>query len=295
MRELGLYLGCVIPTEQYAYEMSIREVLPRFDIELTDLYGATCCGAPLRNINLFTTMYLSARNMALCEEKGIDLYAPCPICHLALTEAKKKLKENQELKEKINSKLKEEDLRYKGIIELYHTLDLLHDVIGLDEIEEKVEEPLEDITFAAHYGCNTIRPNNLDRPDDSENPQKLEELMELIGIETEDYPEKLDCCGGQVISDHNESALTKAGEKVEAVQNHGFDGMATICPWGQRMLDSKQDSSADTIGESLSLPVLYYIQLLGVAMGIDQSKLGLELNLSPVDKLEAIEGIEEVE
>ncbi|MFP3871791.1 MAG: CoB--CoM heterodisulfide reductase iron-sulfur subunit B family protein [Candidatus Natronoplasma sp.] len=292
MEKLGLYLGCVIPTEQYAYEMSIREVLPRFDIKLTDLDEATCCGAPLRNINLFTTMYLSARNMALCEKEGIDLYAPCPICHLALTEAKEKLEENQELKDKINSKLEEEDLRYEGTTELYHTLDLLHDVIGLDEIKDKVEEPLEDITFAAHYGCNSIRPNALPRPDDSENPRKLEELMEGIGMKTEDYPEKLNCCGGQVILDYNESALTKAGEKIEAVQNQGFDGMSTVCPWGHRMLDSKQDSAADTIGGSLDLPVLYYIQLLGIAMGIDQSKLGLELNLSPIDKLDIIEEVE---
>ncbi|MEF8874499.1 MAG: CoB--CoM heterodisulfide reductase iron-sulfur subunit B family protein [Candidatus Thermoplasmatota archaeon] len=295
MKELGLYLGCVIPTEQYAYEMSIREVLPKFDIELVNLDEATCCGSPLRNVNMFTTMYLSARNMALCEKKDIDLYAPCPICHLGLTEAKESLEENPELKEKINSKLEEEDLRYEGSTELYHTLDLLHDEIGLEEIEDQVKKPFDDLTFAAHYGCNTIRPNDLDRPDDSENPQKLEELMEVIGIKTEDYPEKLDCCGGQVISDHNESALTKAGEKVEAVQDHGFDGMSTLCPWGHRLLDSKQDSAADTIGESLNLPILYYIQLLGVAMGIDQSKLGLELNLSPVDKLGTIESIEEAE
>ena len=85
---VGLFLGCIIPTEQYAYELSLRRVLPELGIEVKELEGASCCGAPLRSINLNLSMYLSLRNLAICEMAGLDMLAPCPICHLALSEAK---------------------------------------------------------------------------------------------------------------------------------------------------------------------------------------------------------------
>ncbi len=287
--ELGLYLGCLIPTEQYAYELSIREVFPKLGVELKDIQGPTCCGAPLRNINMSLTMYLSARNLALAEKQDLDILAPCPYCHQALTRTMAVLDENQELREKVNSHLADEDMRYQGNVKLYHVLDLLHDVVGVEKIKEEVEKPLEGTNIAANYGCHLIRPNGLERPDDSEDPQKMESLLRAIGMDSEDYVEKLDCCGAHVMVNEPESALTKTGQKLEAVQERGFHGMATMCPWGQRMFDSKQEDAAATVGASLELPVLYYTQLLGIAMGISPSDLGIELNLSPIHKIEHLE------
>ena len=117
MKKLGLYLGCTIPTEQYGYEMSIREIMPDLGIELVDVDNTSCCGAPMRSVNLLMQMYLSARNIALWEEKKLDMYAPCPLCHLSLTETKNRLAACKKLRDKIVHKLKEtEDLNYTGKI-----------------------------------------------------------------------------------------------------------------------------------------------------------------------------------
>lgn len=283
--KLGLYLGCIIPTEQFAYEISIRETLPKFGIELIDLENVSCCGGPLRSINLFMTMYLSARNLAVAEAQGLDILVPCPYCHLALTEAKTTLDRNHELRDRINTMLKDEGLEYKGRTKMYHVLDLLHDVIGIDAIKKKVKNPLDGKKIAAHYGCHLIRPHHLPRPDDSEHPTKMEALLKAIGAETEDYVEKLNCCGGPILVNHPESALTKTGQKLQAVEQRNFNAMATMCPWGQRILDGKQSNAAQTVGATISLPVIYYTQLLGLAMGISPEKLGLELNNSPVDRI----------
>jgi len=285
---VGLYLGCVIPTEQFAYEMSLRETLPKFGIEIVDLKNTSCCGTPLRSINLFMATYLSARNLAVFEKEGLDMLAPCPRCHLAFTEVKNILEENPELNEKVNGMLKEEGLKYEGKIRLFHTLDLLHDEIGVEEIQKQVKNPIGGLKIAAHYGCHLIRPHKIGRPDDSENPQKLENLLEAIGALTEDYTEKLKCCGAPINVNLTESALTKTGQKLKAVQNHSFDALTNICPWGHRMMDGKQDNAGQTIGDSLSIPVVYYTQLLGLAMGIERSKLGLDLNMSPIDKLDIL-------
>jgi len=287
MTRIGLYLGCLIPTEQYAYEMAIREVLPDFGMELVDVEGVACCGAPLRHINLSLTMYLSARNIALFEKDDLDMLAPCPYCHQAVSETKHVLDGNPELRKNVNAHLKEEGLTYRGTLRHYHLLDLLHDIVGVDRIKEKAKVSLEGLNIAAHYGCHLIRPNDIPRPDDSENPQKMETLLEAIGAKSDYYNEKLDCCGAHILLNESESALTKTGQKLQAVQKHGFSGLATMCPWGHRMFDSKQDSAAQTVGGSLDVPVIYYIQLLGLAMGKDPASLGMNLNRSPVDRLMA--------
>ena len=280
MKKLGLYLGCTIPTEQYGYEMSIREIMPEFDIELVDLENASCCGAPLKSVNLIMQMYLSARNIAICESKGLDMYAPCPQCHLSLTETKNRLKDSGKLREKIVKELKDyEGLEYKGDLNIYHTVDLFYDKIGLDVIKKKVKKPLE-WNIACHYGCQTVRYSDAGRPDIAEHPSKMEEIIEVSGGKTQDYSETLNCCGAPLMITHKESALTKAGEKLKAIQDRNFDATAIVCPFGGRMLDSKQEKAGSTIGEKLDMPVFYLTQLVGLAMDKEKNKLGIDLNLS---------------
>lgn len=284
-KELGLYPGCVMSTEQYAYELSIKNVIPDFNIKLVDLDNTSCCGAPIRSINLLMQMYLSARNIAICEEKGLDMYAPCSLGHLSLTETKNRLNNSKELREKIVKKLKEkEGLEYKGEIRIYHTVDLLYDIIGLEKIKKKVKKPIK-WKIACHYGCHTVRYTDAGRPDRAEHPNKMEEIIKAIGGETWNYSEKLNCCGGPLMVTHREAALTKAGEKLKAIKDKGFDAIAIVCPYGGRMLDGRQDKAASTIGEKLGVPVFYLTQLIGLAIGKKPEELGLHLNLSPVDKL----------
>ena len=287
---VGFFLGCVIPTEQYAYELSLRKLMPRLGVELVDLEGFSCCGAPLRSINQNLCKYLSIRNLAICSMAGVDILAPCPICHLALTEAKNLMtsQETSEESERYKTMLAEEGLEYKREITIYHTIDILHDVIGLDKIKENIVKPLGEVEFACHYGCHTIRPTDTGRPDSAEHPEKLENLLKLLGASSRTYPERLNCCGGPLILNLPDSALTKTGQKLKAVQDRGFAGLVDVCPWGHRLLDTRQKNAADTIGEKLDVPVFYLTQLIGLALGIKPEELGLNLNLSPINRIEAL-------
>ncbi len=282
--KVGLFPGCIIPTEQYGYEISIREVLPEYGIELIDLDDVSCCGAPLRSINLLMQIYLSARNIAICEMKGLDMYSPCPQCHLSLSEAKMRLENSKPLRKKIEKKLKDEGLEYRGEIKIFHTLDLLYDRIGLDHIKEKVENPL-NLNIACHYGCHTIRYSDVGRPDSAEHPFKMEEIIRALGGKSDDYPEKQNCCGAPLMLAHKDSAMTKTGEKLMAIQERGYQAMAIVCPFGGKMMDSKQEDASNVIGKKLDIPVFYLTQLLGLVMGKEKNKLGLDLNLSPIENV----------
>jgi len=284
-RSMGLYPGCVTSTEQYNYEMSIREVLPELGIELVDVENTSCCGSPFKSINLLMQTYLSARNIAIFEMQGLDMYTPCPQCHLSLVETKNRMNESSDLREKVNSLLMEEEgLKYKGNVNIYHTLNLLHDIVGLDMISEKVKRPL-GMNIACHEGCQTVRYTEAGRPDRSEHPEKMERIIRTLGGTASYYSDELNCCGAPLMVTHKESAITKAGEKLKAVKDRGFEAMAIVCPFGGRVLDSKQDRASETIGEKIGLPVFYLTQLIGISMGKDPTSLGLNLNRSPVGRL----------
>jgi heterodisulfide reductase subunit B len=281
----ALYPGCVMPTEQYAYEISVREILPKLGVELVDVKGFSCCGEPLKSVNQMLTLSLSARNLAIAEKQGLDIYAPCPMCHLALTECKRIIDSDQDMNERINKFLEDEGLSYTETVNLVDTVELLHDVVGLEKIKSLVKKPLKDLKLASHYGCHAIRPSEIGRPDDSENPEKIDRILEVLGSKPEYYPEKLDCCGGLLTANLPESALTKTGQKLQKVQEYGFDAFVDTCPWCHRQYDAKQTKAGETVAAKLEVPVFYLTQLLGLAFGVPKEKLGLDLNLSPVDKI----------
>jgi len=282
--KVAVYWGCVIPTSQYAYEMSVREIMPHLGIELVDLDNASCCGTPVQSVNMVAAVYLAARNIAIAEKTGFsDLLAVCNGCHLSLFEATHFLKEDEKLREQINSLLKEEDLQYSGKVKIWHTIDFLHDKVGEDAIRKALTNSLNGLKVAVHYGCHILRPSSVGTVDDPENPQKLDKLIEWLGAESIPYPEKLDCCGAMLMLSHPDAAFTFTGLKLKAVQDTGAEALIDSCPSCQNMFDVRQKSAGATTGAKLNFPVIYYTQLLGLAMGISQEKLGLNLNRSPVD------------
>jgi len=284
--KVAVYWGCLIPTIQYGYEMSVRAVMPQLDLELVELNSVSCCGTPIQSVNMFAALYLAARNLAMAEKTGLDnLFLPCNGCYLSLSEAKHFLSQDNKLRERINNVLKEENLRYEGAIKIWHTINLLHDLVGEEKIREVAKRSLKGLKIAVHYGCHILRPSTLQPVDNSENPRKMDELVEWLGAKSVAYPEKLDCCGYMLLLSHPNAALTFTGLKLKAVQDWGADALAVSCPSCQMMFDMRQKSAAATASVKLNLPVLYYTQLLGLAMNISTERLGLNLNRSPIDGL----------
>ncbi len=283
--KIAVFWGCCILTNQFAYEMSLRDVLPKFEIEPVDLSEHICCGDPIKSVNDFAANYCAARVLALANLTKLDnLLVPCNRCHFTISEAKNTLETKRKIGKKIKNLLQEEGLDYNPNINIWHTIDLLHDFVGLEKIKKVIRKPLKGLKVATHVGCQIIRYSDLGRVDDAENPRKLDELVNALGAEPIDYPEKLDCCGAALLRSHVDSALSLAGSKLKAVHEKA-ETMVVSCPDCQLMFDAKQKEAATTVGAKLSLPVVYYTQLLGLALGIEESRLGLQLNQSSVEEL----------
>ncbi|MGQ9743184.1 MAG: CoB--CoM heterodisulfide reductase iron-sulfur subunit B family protein [Candidatus Bathycorpusculaceae bacterium] len=284
--KLAVFWGCHILTNQYAYEMSVRETFQKLKIELVDLSEANCCGDPIKNVNDSAANYLAVRVLALANATGLEnLLIPCNRCHFAISEAKNIMNKNKQPSQKIESLLAEEGLKYNPNIKIWHVIDFLHDFVGLDSIKKAARKPLKGLKLATHVGCQIIRYSDLGRVDDAENPRKLDELVDALGAKTVDYAEKLDCCGAALMFSHANSALSLAGAKIKALQNLEVDGLVVSCSNCGLMFDFRQKDAAAMVGANPNLPVIYYTQLLGLVLNIEMEKLGLHLNQSPIEQL----------
>jgi heterodisulfide reductase subunit B len=284
--KLALYPGCIVQSEQYAFEISARETLSILGIQIEELEGLSCCGYPLKNVSVPAWFYMSARNLALAEDNEIDLLPLCNGCNLSFREVKNYLSENSKLKERINSLLSMEGLKYTGKAKSWHILEVFNQIVGIEKIKNSVKMPLNGLKLAAHYGCHALRPSPIGLIDDPENPQILEELIQILGASAVDYPERLDCCGQGLSMTTGKTALTISGGKLKAIQDQLFDGVVTVCPFCTKMLDSKQRAiRVSTEYKEVNMPVFYYTQLIGLAMGLDVERIGLTLNSSPVGEI----------
>ncbi|MEG8946466.1 CoB--CoM heterodisulfide reductase iron-sulfur subunit B family protein [Rosettibacter firmus] len=281
------YPGCSLHTVNNNYDKSCRAVFNALNCELVELEDWNCCGATIyMSIKEITALAVAARNLALAERIGYDIVTPCSSCYTILNKANKYLKSNNEVFDKVNLCLKEAGLSYNGTVRVRHPLDILVNDIGIEIIKLNVKIPLIGLRIANYYGCQIVRPEK--GFDDRENPMSMENLFENIGAEDVYFPYKLRCCGGMLMTTYQSSSLNLTKEILECAQENGADCIATTCPLCQMNLEGYQNKINRIYSTTYKIPILFFTQILGVALGIDVGELGLEQNFYKCDKLESL-------
>jgi heterodisulfide reductase subunit B2 len=286
----ALFLGCTIPVRAQNYELSAREVAKKLGIDFLDVPEFSCCGFPVKSSNHETSMVIAARNLAIAAEKKEKICTLCNACTSVLTEANKELTKNKELREKINKELAKIGKEFKPGVEIKHFSRILYEDIGLDIIREKIKTDLSKLSISIHYGCHYLRPTELyDGFDDAENPSTVENLVAVTGAAVVDYKNKLECCGGAILGVEENIALSMAKQKLDHVTANKVDALVTICPFCSIMYEDNQKKIETKFNVNYNLPVLYYPQVLGLALGADVKQLGFRLNkIRPTAVLEKI-------
>jgi heterodisulfide reductase subunit B len=276
----ALYLGCTAPVRSINYELAARNVARRLDIELVDINDFGCCGFPLKSVQRETALLLSARNLALAEEQGLDICALCNSCTGTLAEANRVLRQDAELRHRVNRELEASTgRRYNGTIRVRHFARVLYEEIGLDRIKELVTVDLSSLRLAAHYGCHYLKPTEAhEHFEDPENPRTLDRLIEALGVESIDYEGRDQCCGGGILGADESTALAMPRLKLERVIAAGADALVIICPFCDIMYELQQRRIEKMYETRYNLPVVFYPQLLGLAMGLSADEIGLRLN-----------------
>jgi heterodisulfide reductase subunit B2 len=290
--EALLYLGCTVPVRNLNYERSARLTAQALGISFRDLETFGCCGFPVKSLKARDTLIIAARNLALAEREGLEICALCNACAATLSEAAHVLEQHPELKEEVNRGLTKVGLKYEGPVKVRHFMRLLWEEIGLDAIRAAVTRPLTDVILAPHYGCHYLKPSELTEGFDSpDTPRTLSEMISATGAQVLDYPSIKDCCGGGVLGISEEVANALARNKLEEVSSLGAHALVLVCPFCNVMYEGQQKKIAKQTGLDLKVPVVYYPQILGLALGWSSQELGFKLNrIKPSDLLRIVEG-----
>jgi len=280
----ALFTGCTAKQSTPELLSSTLAVAEKLGIEITILEEASCCGAShLQDFDEFLAHVLNARNICYAEKHGLTMITICNTCQLNSQMTKHALDTNPDLKARVNEKLAEVGLEYKGTSEIKHFLYALIDDYGLDAIKDKVVTPLSRLNIAPFYGCHNIRPSELhEHSNGGENPYmptSLDRLIEALEGHPVDYSSKNKCCGFHVELQANHTSEVLTGNAlVDAIDNNA-DMMVTPCPLCHLKMDTYQDSVGKVMGRDIEIPVLHMPQMVALALGASEEEIGLKFHV----------------
>ena len=274
MKEYAYFPGCSLEKLAISYHDSTMEASKKLGVTLKELDDWNCCGSTTYfHIDELLAYTLTARNLAIAEKTGLDVVAPCSACYKNMFFTAVHMKKDPDLAEHINFALEEDNLKFSGNINVRHLLEMFAQDIGPEEIKRKVTKPLEGLKVAPYYGCQILRPKK--DHEEVENPRYFEDLLTAIGASPIEYTLKTRCCGGSLIISSRVAALSMVRNLLQSALDKGADVIATACPMCQVNLECYQQAVNQEFGTNYSVPILYFTQLLGLALGIPKKKLGI--------------------
>ncbi|MFQ5815535.1 MAG: CoB--CoM heterodisulfide reductase iron-sulfur subunit B family protein [Candidatus Hydrothermarchaeaceae archaeon] len=272
--------GCTLESTAREYDMSTRKVCRALDIEIQEIEDWNCCGATsVTSLSKITAAALPARNLAMAEKKDQDVVTPCNACFHKLKKAAKKLSDDDALRRNVNQVLGEEEgIQYTGKNRIRHVMDVIVNDAG-GEITGKVQKPLSQLKVVPYYGCLIAKAPQFMEFEDPDRPMIMDRLLETLGAQVIDFDMKTRCCGGPIVMTQDEIALKLIGDILRRAKELEADCISVPCPMCHFNLDGKQAEAEKLLGEEFDIPVLYFTQMLGLAMGIEPERLGLNRNL----------------
>jgi heterodisulfide reductase subunit B len=287
----AFFKGCLIPAKLPHLEALAQKIFPELGIELVDIPGFSCCPDPINfsGADQLTWMTIAARNLCLAEEKGLDIITLCNGCVNTLAQARHALVHTPELREKVNEMLADTGHQFEGRVEVRHFLKVFYEDIGLDTLKKLVKKDLSGLKVATHTGCHLFSPHEVMHFDNPADPFVLDEMVAALGAEAVDYDLKSQCCGSSLILSGKQQGSSKLLEdKLTRMKEQKADCIAVVCPFCYQQFDLGQLMAARKLKLDFSIPVLFYLQLLGLAMGLTLKDVHYDTHKIKGASLEAV-------
>jgi heterodisulfide reductase subunit B len=277
--KISYYPGCTLKANAKNFEDSALCSLKQLGLEVEELRRWNCCGtvyslatddlihhiAPIRNL-IFSK-----------EAKAEAMMTLCAMCYNTLKRANERIKKSRDDRDIINRFMDAEGLAYEGDVKVLHLLELLRDEIKFENVAKKVVKPLKNLKVASYYGCLLVRPKEIGL-DDVENPQVLENLMTALGADPVDFPYKTECCASYQTVDNPGIVAERTYRILTSAQRAGADIVSVSCPLCAFNLDNRQKETVNLYSDFKKMPILYFTQLLGIALGCPEEALRFDLH-----------------
>lgn len=276
--------GCSLTSSAGEYDASFRLTAKALGIGLDEIPDWNCCGASPAphhwggNLGVL----LPARNLHIAGYGHDAMVAPCAGCYNRHKNAQHELSGSEEIREQATRVLRE-PVRYE--IEILNLVELFDREVTPEALAERAQGRLAGLNFATYYGCLLTRPAKIMNFDNARNPVSMKPLLMATGAAADHFPFKSECCGSYMGLAHKEIVLRASRRIIDVADGLGFDAIVTACPLCHQNLDLRQGQINKAFGTNIEMPILYFSQVLGLALGLSADDLGIDSHIVSARKL----------
>ncbi|MBM4333153.1 MAG: disulfide reductase [Deltaproteobacteria bacterium] len=254
--QVSYYPGCALHGTAREYDESTRAVSQMLGVKLLDLPDWNCCGASSAHVtDESLALNLASRNLNIAREQGMDVVIPCAACYSRFKSAEKEDSGNH------REKAAKQDIRVLSLLEFLTDSELMNKIKNLKK------RPLAGLKVVCYYGCLLVRPPRVTGAKNFENPDEMDWLMKLLGAEPVPWSYKTDCCGGSLVLTRTDIVRRLAQKILDKAMEAGAEAIVAACPLCQSNLDTRQEEISRETKKKYDLPVIYFTELVGLAMG----------------------------
>jgi heterodisulfide reductase subunit B len=275
--KLAFYPGCALESSAKEYKESTLLVARSLGLLMEEIPDWICCGATAAHMSdEVLAVALPSYDLVQARRMGADtVVASCAACYSRMRSANYELKHDPAMVDKVAEVLGE---RYEGDIDVRHFLEIVNRV-AREDLESRIKQPLEGLRIASYYGCLLVRPADVTGFDDREDPRMMDRLADLMGAEPLEWRYKVECCGASLAFSRPDIADKMSGDVLQDAKDAGADIVMVACPLCHSNLDLRQGDIEKRIGADLEIPVLYFTQVLGLALGHSARALGIHKHM----------------
>ena len=279
----GYFPGCSAESTARDMHQSTIAAAKALDMELIEPRGWTCCGATAgHQTDRFLSVALPAASLAKAQDERLDMVVSCAACYNRMKVANYEIRNSVEMRRAVSEALGRD---YDGSVRVRHFLEVLLEDIGIEKIGSSATQSLGGLKVACYYGCLLVRPNEVTKFDDPENPTSLDRIVTALGGEGLEWPHKVECCGGGLSMSRTDIVVSLTDAILEMAKASGAQCIAVGCPMCQINLDMRQLDIRKQTGKSYDMPIVYITQLLGLCLGVPAGELGFEKLMIPASEI----------
>jgi heterodisulfide reductase subunit B2 len=270
---VGYFPGCSLHATAREYAESLNAIAPALDIKFEEIKDWACCGATAaHSTNHLLSVALPARTLMLAEKQKLDkVFAPCAACYNRLASARHAIAKDKKIAEQVQGIIGQP---FNNTVQVISIAQLLSEMT--EEIRSKCKKPLKNLKVACYYGCLLVRPPEICQFDDPESPSSLENIASATGVTPVKWDMALECCGGGFSLSRTASVVRLSRSILQSARKAGAQAIVVACPMCHSNLDFRQNAINKRDNAPEPMPILFLSQLVGLGLGLDPVRLGLE-------------------
>jgi heterodisulfide reductase subunit B len=273
-KAIAYYPGCSLHATSPEFNISTLAVAKALDLEFIEPEGWLCCGSSsAHRADPEAAMRLPMENLSLIEQSGFsEVTMPCAACFNRHKAAQYEMRHDEDHKSAIDESI---GYTYQDSVKVNSLGETIIEHVGPEEVSARVKQSLQGLRVVCYYGCLLTRPPHITEAAHPENPTELDDLVAALGAEVLDWSYKTTCCGAAHSLTRKDIVLDLSSTLIKEARLAGAEAIVVACPLCHTNLDARQFQ----MGLEEEMPVMYFTQLMALALGLSQREAALKKNL----------------